>query len=337
ATIHTCKAMENNVSSENVTLRPYRLSDADDLLSYCGDDNVTRTTRCKTLTSKEEAESYIKEFCIPHSYCRSICLNDRSIGLILIRTESGDDKCRAELGYALSAKYWGQGITTKAAKIAIHEGFKLQAKVEVENRASQRVLEKLGFLKEGVLRKYMYNKGELAQLFALFMDSSRISLRPFKLSDVDDFLKWASDDRVTRYLRWNSITTREEALAHLQNVAIPHPWRRSICLDHRCIGYISIFPESGEDRCRANFGYALATEYWGQGITTVAVKMALSNAFKDLPYVVRLQALVEVENTGSRRVLEKAGFLKEGLLRKYGCCKGEIRDFFAYSFLSTDT
>jgi RimJ/RimL family protein N-acetyltransferase len=35
-------------------------------------------------------------------------------------------------------------------------------------------------------------------------------------------------------------------------------------------------------------------------------------------------------------VLEKVGFLREGLLRKYGFCKGEIRDMFIYSFLVTD-
>ncbi|KAJ8765829.1 hypothetical protein K2173_015745 [Erythroxylum novogranatense] len=168
------------------------------------------------------------------------------------------------------------------------------------------------------------------------MDPSRISLRPFKLSDVDDFLKWASDDKVTRYLRWNSITSREEALTYIEKVAIPHPWRRSICLDDHSIGYVSIFPEAGEDRCRAHVGYALATDYWGQGIVTAALKMAVSRVFQDLPDLVRLEALVEVENKGSQRVLEKVGFSKEGLLRKYGYCKGEIRDMFAYSFLSTD-
>ncbi|KAJ8747472.1 hypothetical protein K2173_008769 [Erythroxylum novogranatense] len=148
------------------------------------------------------------------------------------------------------------------------------------------------------------------------MDPSRISLRPFKLSDVDDFLKWASDDIITRYLRWDSI---------------PH--------DHS-IGYVSIFPEAGEDRCRAHVGYALATDYWGQGIVTAALKMAVSRVFQDLQDVVRLEALVEVENKGSQRVLvflrNLIGFSKEGLLRKYGYCKGEIRDMFAYSFSSTD-
>ncbi|XP_061986999.1 uncharacterized protein LOC133705676 isoform X2 [Populus nigra] len=135
------------------------------------DDQVTRFTRWNTFSCKEEALVYIKDFCIPHPYCRSICVNDRSIGFVFIRQESGDDKCRAELGYAIAAKYWGQGVTTRALKMAISDGLgsfpdlvRLQARVDVENKASQRVLEKLGFLKEGVLRKYTYNKGKVIDL-----------------------------------------------------------------------------------------------------------------------------------------------------------------------------
>ncbi|WCJ23808.1 Acyl-CoA N-acyltransferases (NAT) superfamily protein [Euphorbia peplus] len=168
------------------------------------------------------------------------------------------------------------------------------------------------------------------------MDPSRISLRPFKLSDADDFLKWASDDRVTRYLRWNSITTKEDALEHLEKVAIPHPWRRSICFDDLSIGYISVWQYSGDDRCRANIGYALAADFWGQGIATVALKMAVTVVFDDITELARLEALVETDNLRSQRVLEKVGFMKEGVLRNYGYCKGQIRDFVVYSFLSTD-
>lgn len=168
------------------------------------------------------------------------------------------------------------------------------------------------------------------------MDFSKISLRPFKLSDADEFLKWASDERVTRYLRWNTITTKEEALMYIEKVAIPHPWRHSICFDDRSIGYVSIKPESGDDKCRAHVSYAVAAEYWRQGVVTVAMKMAISRVFKEFPDLVRLEALVEVENKGSQRVLEKVGFQKEGLLRKYGYCKGGIRDMFVYGFLAID-
>ncbi|OMO85686.1 hypothetical protein COLO4_21498 [Corchorus olitorius] len=168
------------------------------------------------------------------------------------------------------------------------------------------------------------------------MDPSRISLRRFQLSDVDDFLKWASDDKVTRYLRWNTITSPEDALTYLEKIAIPQTYRPSICLDDRSIGYVSIKPGSGDDKCRAHLGYAVSAEYWGQGIATIALKMAVSDAFKEFPGLVRLEALVEVENMGSQKVMEKVGFLREGLLRKYGFCKGEIRDMFIYSFLETD-
>ncbi|PON80035.1 FkbH domain containing protein [Parasponia andersonii] len=169
------------------------------------------------------------------------------------------------------------------------------------------------------------------------MDPSRISLRPLKLSDIDDFLKWASDDRVTRYL-WtmSTIKSREEALSYIEKDVIPHPWHRSICLDDRSIGYISVKPEPGDDKCRAKISYAVGADYWGQGIVTRTLKMAISLVFKDFPDLVRLEALVEFENDASQRVLEKVGFLKEGLMRKYGFSKGEIKDVFIYSFLSTD-
>lgn len=146
------------------------------------------------------------------------------------------------------------------------------------------------------------------------MDFSRITLRPFRLSDVDDLLLWAGDDRVTKSIRWKTLTSKEEALTFIREVCIPHPWRRSICIDHRSMGFVSVLPGSGDERCRAEIGYALAVEYWGQGIATEALKLAIPQVFKDFPEVLRLQAFAAVENLASQRVLEKAGFLKEGLL-----------------------
>ncbi|RDX59178.1 putative N-acetyltransferase p20, partial [Mucuna pruriens] len=149
----------------------------------------------------------------------------------------------------------------------------------------------------------------------------------------DDFLKWASDDRVTRYLRWNSITSKEEAMAYIEKVAMPHPWRQSICLDDRSIGYVSVKQEKGDYRCKAHVSYAVSAEYWGQGIVTEALRRAIPIVLEKFPEVLRLEALVEVENKGSQRVLHKLGFLIEGLLRKYAFCKGEIKDFLIFSFI----
>lgn len=166
--------------------------------------------------------------------------------------------------------------------------------------------------------------------------SSELSIRPFRLTDVDDFFSWASDDGVTQYLRWNSINDKQQALKYLTEIAIPHPWRRSICWADKSIGYISIKPESGDDCHRAHISYAISVDFWGRGITTEAVKMAIPMVFHEFRHVVRIEALVENENKASQKVLEKSGFKKEGYLRKFGFNKGRIRDMIMYSLLSTD-
>lgn len=163
-----------------------------------------------------------------------------------------------------------------------------------------------------------------------------IKLRPYRTSDVDDFLKYAGDDRVTRFTRWNTFTSKEEALSYINSYCIPHPYCRSICIEDRSIGFVIIMPRQGDDKCRAEIGYALAAEYWGQGITTRALKMAISDGFREFPDLVRIQASIEIENKPSQRVLEKLGFQKEGVLRKYTFNKGQVRDMVMYSLLSSD-
>lgn len=58
---------------------------------------------------------------------------------------------------------------------------------------------------------------------------------------------------------------------------------------------------------RAHLGYAVSAEYWGQGIATAALKMVVRDVFNELefPGLVRLEALVEVENLGSQKVFPK--------------------------------
>lgn len=165
---------------------------------------------------------------------------------------------------------------------------------------------------------------------------SKITLRPYKISDVDDFLMYGGNEKVTRFTRWNTFTSKQEVVSYINDYCIPHPYCRSICIDNRSIGFVIIMPRSGDDRCRADVGYALAAEYWGHGITARAVKMAISGGLKEFPDVVRFQGLVELENKASQRVLEKVGFLKECVLRKYSFNKGETRDMVMYSLLSTD-
>uniref|UniRef100_A0A803PZS9 N-acetyltransferase domain-containing protein n=1 Tax=Cannabis sativa TaxID=3483 RepID=A0A803PZS9_CANSA len=170
------------------------------------------------------------------------------------------------------------------------------------------------------------------------MNLSKITLRPFKLTDVDDLMIYAGDDQVTRHLRRKTLTSKDEALTFLKHVCNPHyhHWHRSICIDDRSIGYISALPGSGESMFKAEMSAGAAAEYWGQGVVTKAMKIAVDQLFKDFPHLVRLEGFVDVKNTACQRVMDKVGFRKEGLLRSHYFLKGRLGDYFIYSILATD-
>ena len=79
-------------------------------------------------------------------------------------------------------------------------------------------------------------------------------------------------------------------------------------------------------------GYALTPNERGKGYCTEAVKIILDYLFLSKS-IVRVQAITEVRNVGSQKVLEKNGFTKEGVVRKSYFARGEWRDMFLFSIL----
>lgn len=67
------------------------------------------------------------------------------------------------------------------------------------------------------------------------------------------------------------------------------------------------------------------------------MKLVVDIIFKEWKHVERLEAYVDVDNVGSLRVMEKAGFQREGLLRKHFLLKGKARDWVIFSLLSTES
>ncbi|XP_010542784.1 PREDICTED: uncharacterized protein LOC104815883 [Tarenaya hassleriana] len=160
-----------------------------------------------------------------------------------------------------------------------------------------------------------------------------VSLRPMDLSDIDDFMEWATDSKVARFCTWEPYTSREAGIAHIRDQILPHPWLRAICLAGKPIGSISVTPV---DKIRWKLGYVIGSGYWGRGIATAAVRLVAAEVFRDMPAMARLEALVDLENMGSQRVLEKVGFTREGVLRKFMLHKGSVRDMVMFSLLPDD-
>lgn len=161
-----------------------------------------------------------------------------------------------------------------------------------------------------------------------------VSLQPFTSSNIDDFMEWATDDEVTKHMMWNSYISRNEAELFFVNVVEKHPWFKAICLGTKIFGSITLDKGKGAYSRKADLGYVLARKYWGNGIATQAVQLAIQSGFKDLD-VERIEAFVDPANIPSQRILEKNGFEKEGLLKNYVLHKGVLKDRFIYAILKS--
>ncbi|HEX6790738.1 MAG TPA: GNAT family N-acetyltransferase [Candidatus Krumholzibacteria bacterium] len=89
----------------------------------------------------------------------------------------------------------------------------------------------------------------------------------------------------------------------------------AIDVDGFAVGAIGLKPGDDIHRFSAEIGYWLGEEYWGRGITTEAVRAVTDYAFTALE-LTRVHAEVFHWNTASMRVLEKAGYQREGVLHR---------------------
>ncbi|KAF3457115.1 hypothetical protein FNV43_RR01772 [Rhamnella rubrinervis] len=89
--------MEVNYLSR-ISLQPLELSDIDDFMVWRTEHKAARFCSWEPYGSKEEAMNFIKDKIIPHPWFRAICLDHRPVGAILMIANSGNDKCRAEVG-----------------------------------------------------------------------------------------------------------------------------------------------------------------------------------------------------------------------------------------------
>lgn len=106
----------------------------------------------------------------------------------------------------------------------------------------------------------------------------------------------------------------------------------AITADDKAVGSIGVFRRDNIHYRTAEMGYYVAESYWGRGIVTNAVIKVCEYVFENSD-IIRIFAEPFAYNTASCRVLEKAGFSLEGVLRKNAVKNGEIIDMKLYSKL----
>ena len=113
---------------------------------------------------------------------------------------------------------------------------------------------------------------------------------------------------------WIALNARRTTLAYF-----------AICDGDGPIGSAGLTLREADYRHSAEIGYWLGQPFWGRGIATAAVKALTNYAFETLG-LLRLEAHIFARNRASARVLEKAGYRREGLLRKASMKEGEAID-----------
>lgn len=159
------------IHTERLTLRPFHHSDARDLFDMYSDPKVMRFWSSPPWGSIDQAHETIARGIEAFKNGEYLCL-------ILERTEDSrllgqctlfkfSESCRrAEIGYCLASRAWRNGYMNEALRALIGYGFeqlnlnRIEADIDPINEASVKTVERLGFVREGLLRERWIVNGE---------------------------------------------------------------------------------------------------------------------------------------------------------------------------------
>jgi RimJ/RimL family protein N-acetyltransferase len=158
-------------------------------------------------------------------------------------------------------------------------------------------------------------------------------LRPWRRDDLESLLLHADNPNVSRGLRdrFPFPYTRADGEAFL---ALPagDEWRFAIEVDGAAVGGMGVRPGADVHRIDAEVGYWLGEALWGRGIVAAALDALVPRAFERFD-LQRVHAGVYSNNPASMRVLEKAGFVREGVHRRAVIKRGEVLDLVMFARL----
>lgn len=159
------------------------------------------------------------------------------------------------------------------------------------------------------------------------------TVRSFRADDAKSLAHHANDRAIWINLRDRfphpySLADARAWIAHAASHEEPTSF--AIDVDGEAVGGIGLRLNEDVERTSAEIGYWVGRAYWGRGIATEAVRAVTEHAFATYD-LTRVYALPFAENAASIRVLEKAGYVREGLLRRSAIKDSIVRDQLMYA------
>jgi RimJ/RimL family protein N-acetyltransferase len=168
------------------------------------------------------------------------------------------------------------------------------------------------------------------------LDDGRVGLRPWREGDVVAILSMSRDPDTIRFT--NVPDPYDEDSVRIWLALQPARLRAG---DGAAFAVLELPSEDAlgaigvrvlHGRGIAEIGYHMAPEARGRGLATAALRLLSDWSFQTLP-VARLQLTTHLDNPGSQRVAEKAGYTREAVLRSWADQRGERVDLIMYSLL----
>ncbi len=159
------------------------------------------------------------------------------------------------------------------------------------------------------------------------LEGKNVRLRIVEKQDLPVLLEW--DNNIE--FRGQFENPRQETMADLERLydnIKDEQWFFIETNDGTKIGFISHFLRAGE----TEIGYNIVTDQRNKGYATEAIQIMVDYLFLTKS-IERIQANADPENIQSWKALEKAGFKREGILRRTFFCRGKWRDDCMYSII----
>ncbi|KIL48502.1 GNAT family N-acetyltransferase [Jeotgalibacillus soli] len=169
------------------------------------------------------------------------------------------------------------------------------------------------------------------------LETKRLLLREISKEDAGSIFSCFSKEDVTRYYGQETLNNIEQAEAFVDFFLNSYKDKRGVRWGIKLKGHQGIIGTIGFNAWspkhkRAEIGYEIHPEHWRKGYTFEAVSRIIQYGFDEFG-LTRIGAVVFMENEASIKLLTKAGFEKEGILRDYMYQNGEANDTYVYSIL----
>ena len=160
------------------------------------------------------------------------------------------------------------------------------------------------------------------------LEGRNVNLRIMEREDLPFYVKWVNDPGF--FGEYNPLEQRTKTEMEKDYDTAPPEKKRFFVekKDGTRIGVVIVRPVG--DLCE--IGYTLVSSERGKGYCTEAVMILVDYLFMSRN-LFRIEATTDARNIASQKVLEKANFKKEGVLRKSAFIRGERRDLFIYGIL----